>query len=191
MKGKPTISQGFRELIEETFGQKIEYTYQCIPLEASIYEKTGEHLGLTTLKRLLGFVDYNSLPRKSTLDILSRYAGFQDYDSLKKIHDIETATSAFTTIERVDSEDLDEGQKLTIRSRPDRVINLEYTGRDKYHVLNSQGSKLKTGDILTIRQIAKGFELIVTDVERDGESLGSYIAAQNGGITSIRKERRE
>lgn len=33
--------------------------------------------------------------------------------------------------------------------------------------------------------MAKGFELLVSDVIRDGRSLGQYHAAKDGGLTSL------
>ena len=174
-----------KDYIAEKFGEEIRYSYQCIALELSIYEETGEHLGLTTLKRIFGFAEYSNLPRKSTLDILSKYVGFKNYSEFKTKNPEGEINSDFTEVELIDCEKLGKGERIKLRYHPDRQLKLMNLGGDKFEVIAVSGGKLREGDTLTIHQIVKGFELVVSEVERDGKSLGSYVAARQGGIISI------
>ncbi len=48
-------------------------------LVEEIFNKTGENLSLTTLKRIWGKVDYQSQPSISTLNVLAQYLGFKHW----------------------------------------------------------------------------------------------------------------
>lgn len=189
MKEKRIIPKKLREKIEARFGDQLKYNYQCMSLEHSIYQATGEHLGLTTLKRIMGFASYPHHPRRSTLDILSKYAGYADFEEFLKDMETEEEVSSFEQVEKVEGGDIKEGESIKLMYHPDRVLTMKYLGEDRYEVTASQGSKLQKGDILRIRQIAVGFELLVSDVERDGRSLGTYIGARSGGVVTIKKRK--
>jgi len=57
-----------------------------IALSESIYQKTGEHISVTTLKRVFGKVEYAGLPFTHTLNILARFAGFTHWLEFKEAH---------------------------------------------------------------------------------------------------------
>ena len=174
--------------IEERFGTEISYSFQCIPLNRSIFEATGENLSLSTLKRLMGLVSNPHLPRRSTLDIIARYVGYSDFKDFERDVLGADLTSEFISIESIESDNLAPDTELILRYNPDRKLKLKYIGNGTFLVLISQNSKLNEGDILKISQLVRGFELYVGEVVRDGRSLGSYIGAKQGGIIELRKK---
>ncbi|MDE6418875.1 MAG: hypothetical protein K2K49_06680 [Duncaniella sp.] len=151
----------------------------------AIHEATGQTLGTTTLKRMLGFVNGPATSRPSSLDIIAQYLGYPDYDILSKALGDDCDISAFRVVENIDSADLEAGEQIQITYHPNRVLVLSYIGDNRYVVNESRGSKLTKGDILTIAGFYVGFELLVSDVERGGRHLGSYQAAKQGGLTSV------
>lgn len=185
MKDTMILRKDFREAIEKQFGEEIRYQYQCMALEDSIFSSTGDHLGLSTLKRIFGFVAYTSLPARSTMDILARYIGYSDYRHFEQENQPFAVTSGFETLKTVESVDLSPGQKIKLKFQPGRVMKLEYIGDERYRIEDINGGRLQKGDILKIRQIAQDFELLVNDVEREGKSLGSYVGARMGGVQKI------
>ena len=176
-----------KKKIEEKFGQPILYSRQCIALSEDIFEKTGELLSLVTLKSLLGFTSSEVMPRLSTLDIIAFYCGYNDYESLKGALMDSSLVSDFKFTEIIEAKNLGKGSQIILRYDHDRMIHLEYGGDFFFIVKETLNSKLPRGDKVKIQSFNKGFELIASEVIRDGVNLGSYIAAKQGGITSIER----
>lgn len=179
------INDKIRQMIMEKFNSPIIYPQQCEALAMSIKETTGETLGTTTLKRMLGFVDGPARSRLASLDIIARYLGYPDYNLLSKDLGEDTDISDFSFVDGIDSTDLETGERIRISYHPNRMLLLRCIGENKYEVIESQGSKLLTGDKLIISGFYVGFELLVSDVERGGIHLGSYQAAKQGGLTDV------
>lgn len=179
------LNQEIIRRIEEKFGKKLEYSCDCEALSEAIREETGQRIAVATLKRMTGFASQQCNPHLSTMDILARYVGYPNYKLLAKEINDDTEISDFAWVEELESKTLKEGTQLQITYDPGRVLVLTYLGNDTFIVNESYKSKLKQGDKVTISHFTKGFELLVSDVVRDGESLGPYQAAKAGGLTSI------
>lgn len=179
------INEKIREKILEKFNSPLQYPQQCEALALSIKEVTGQTLGTTTLKRMLGFVNGPASSRPSSLDIIAQYLGYPDYTMLTKDLGEGSEISDFRAVESVDSADLEPGEQIQITYSPNRLLVLSYIGDNTYVVNESQGSKLLKGDKLIIAGFYVGFELLVSDVERGGVHLGSYQGAKQGGLTSV------
>lgn len=179
------LNDKIRQKILEKFNAPIKYPQQCEALAMAIQEATGQTLGTTTLKRMLGFVSGAANPRPSSLDIIAQYLGYPDYNLLTKELGSDYDISDFRAVESIDSADLEIGEQIQITYHPNRVLVLTYIGENKYVVNESRGSKLLKGDKLIIAGFYVGFELLVSDVERGGQHLGSYQAAKQGGLTSV------
>jgi hypothetical protein len=54
-----------------------------IYLSEAIQEKTGDPLSVTTLKRILGKIQYQGLPYPNTLSLLARFCGFAHWEEFK------------------------------------------------------------------------------------------------------------
>lgn len=179
------INDKIRQMILEKFNAPLTYPQQCEALAMAIQEATGQTLGTTTLKRMLGFVNGPASPRPSSLDIIAQYVGYPDYNMLAKDLGEDVDISDFRVVESIDSADLEVGEQIQITYQPNRLLVLSYIGDNKYVVNESRGSKLLKGDKLIIAGFYVGFELLVSDVERGGSHLGSYQAAKQGGLTSV------
>lgn len=152
----------------------------------SIYDSTGEKLGVNTLKRLFGFKTEKVAPRLSTLNIIARFLGYTDYGALIKDIGEDADISLFTPIDCVEVKNLDAGAKLRLSYEPNREITLTYIGDFQFTVDDIHGSRnICTGDILTITQLAVGHRFVVTHVVRNGEDLGAYESAKFKGLDSV------
>ncbi len=183
------VSEKIRQMIRERFNSPIQYPQQCEALAMAIQEATGQTLGTTTLKRMLGFVNglvavHMALAALS-LDIIAQYLGYPDYNLLAKDLGEDAEISDFRAVESIDSADLLPGEQIQVTYHPNRLLTLSYIKENRYLVNESRGSKLLKGDILTIAGFYVGFELLISDVERDKKHLGSYQAAKQGGLTSV------
>ncbi len=179
------INEKVRQMILEKYNTPLQYPQQCEALSMAIYEATGETLSTTTLKRLFGFVKGPKSLRSSSLDIIANYLGYADYDLLLKEIGKNTDISDFSNVESNESVNIKVGTVVRISYQPNRVLILRYLGDNKYVVTEARGSKLQKDDVLMISGFYIGFELLISDVVRNGLHLGSYRAAKQGGLTGI------
>jgi len=178
MKFSPYIT----ELLQQKVKRELRLSSDCEYLALDIESVTGEHIGVNTLKRLLGFIDDEREPRPSTLDIIARYLDFENWDLLKCFDD--KSNSSFSAAEdEIRVSNLVNGQHIQISYLPDRQIELEYCGDEQFVVRESRNSKLQEGDELEISHIVKGYPLLVSHVRRDGADLGSFTAGKAQGIS--------
>lgn len=155
-------------------------------LNLRIKKATGRNVSVSTLKRIWGYVNYPHKPSNEILSILSAYAGYRDWHHFCNSEST-THSSDFLGKDIVKSTDLQEGVRLSIQWKPDRMCILEYQGRSEFKVIESQNSKLIEGDVFSCGVIAKGEPMICHDVRRGGELLAEgYVAGKTDGITSLR-----
>lgn len=184
---KFNLAPSVRAKIEEAYGKAVRYPADCEHLAANIAEITRESVGVTTLKRIFGFVNDVRSPRLATLDILARYAGYSDYDSMRVIL-LGEGDSGFEGNEDIRLSALQQGNIVRFEYLPDRMVRVRYLGDGKFEVEESVGSSLRRGDLLLIRGFAYGQPLTVDSVLREGRNLGRYIAGKTSGLTALEKE---
>lgn len=152
-----------------------------------ICQKTGELISLNTIKRLLGRVDDGKRqPRISTLNTLAHYLDRDSWPLL--LIELSNGSSAFCAIEgELLVQDMEAGQIVEITYLPDRKLQFLYLGDCLFEVIFSQNSKLQKGDTGQITAFIINFPLIVRNVERHGQLLGSsYTAGRISGLTSVK-----
>jgi len=177
MKFSPYVT----DLLKQKSNRDFRLPSDCDYLALDIESVTSEHIGVNTLKRLLGFIDDERDPRTSTLDVISRYLGFENWDVLKTFDD--RSNSSFESFsEEIRVNDLSIGQCIQISYLPDRLIEIEYVGANRFRVRNSLNSRLREDDQVTITHIIVGYPLLVSEVIRDGKSLGAFTAGKAQGI---------
>ena len=172
------------EMLKKEAGYDVTTSYGSAMLHKDIETKTGQRLGLNTVKRLVGLIDYNSEPRQDTLTIIAHFLKFNTWESV--IRYIQDNISGFDLKDAiVDLEKLPPGKKIKIKWEPDRSILLFHTKGEEYEVLESINSKLQKGDFLYLSQISEGFPLVVKKVMRNAINMGNYKAGIDTGIKSI------
>lgn len=168
-------------LLEQKARHELRISADCEYLAYDIESVTGAHIGVNTIKRLLGFVIDERQPRTTTLDIISRYLGFDNWETLR-IYDDNSNSSFQTTVDELRTTDLSVGQRVQVTYLPDRLLELEYVGNNQFRVLSSQNSKLHEDDEIIVTHIVKGYPLLVNEVIRDGMQLGSFTAGKAQGV---------
>lgn len=173
-----------KQIIIQQLNRTLESPADFEYLSEQIQKKTGEYLSPTTLKRVFGHIPYEGQLRPTTLSILARYAGYSGWqDYIDKQH----VESRFIAAQRVVSEELNKGQKLSIAWNPNRECLLEYLGEERFVVLHAQNSKIQIGDQFTAVQFIFGQPLTATDVVsvREPKQQDMYIAGAKTGLTKI------
>ena len=78
MKFSPYVT----DLLKQKSHKEFRTSGDCEFLSLDIESVTGEHIGVNTLKRLLGFINDEREARISTLDVIARYLGFENWEVL-------------------------------------------------------------------------------------------------------------
>ena len=151
-------------------------------LALDIETVTGEHVGVNTMKRLLGMIDDEREPRVSTLNIVARYLGYADWAELRLFDNGSNSDFGDDDEGVLVASSLSEGSRLSISYAPDRVVSLCHLRDDHFVVEHSANSKLKEGDEIVVTHFVKGYPLLVGEVVRNGRSLGRFVAGRERGI---------
>lgn len=174
------LSPIIRAMIEEKLGHDIRYPSDCEHLSHAIANATRQHVGVTTLKRLLGFVRGVSKPRMSTLDIIATYLGYRDYDELVASF----APSRKNMIERIDAGDIADGAQLRL-SFDSGYLWLTKTEGNLFSVERSSCRQLCVGDLVRINLFRLHYPLFVSDVICGGVSQGGSVVGKVSGIVRM------
>lgn len=177
-----------RSRVEEEFGKSVETHNSFILLVDSIETSLHEHLSESTLERMWGYSTREAEAVSiRTLDVLSRYVGYSSWKGfcadLKVSAQIESEEFSGDSII---SSKLKIGTRLRLGWLPNRLVDLEYQGDNRYVVLESQNSSIKPGDSFECIQIQVGRPLYLDRFRRAGsESETRYVAGERSGLTVV------
>lgn len=173
------------EQLKYKSGCDLRLATNCEYLSLDIENKTGIHIGATTLKRLVGFAKDERTPHATTLDAIAQYLGYAHWDELSIIED--NGNSGFDAPEEeIRSVDLQRGNSVEIAYLPDRRLVLQHLGDCRYRVAESVNSKLWKDDEVEIHHFVLHHPLLVINVRRAGKSLGQFTAGRISGLSSIK-----
>jgi len=155
-------------------------------LSTCIENVTKSRLGVNTLKRLLGRISDNThQSRPGTLNVIAQYLGSPNWPSL--LLTLSNGSSSFTSVEgELRTLDMKEGQVVEITYLPNRKLHFAYLGNEQFELVANENSKLCIGDICLISSFILRYPLIIRNVTRNGEELGSYSAARAGGLSTVK-----
>ena len=174
------------ELVEKQYGRKLSTTTDFESLSVIIEKTTGELLSSSTLKRLYGYVSLNTVPRKTTLDILSRFIGNRDYETFRiSLSNDPQFSSRFFSAKTVTTSELKAGDRLRIGWPANRIVTLNYLGDDLFEVDTSVNASLVKGDRFRQGSFMKCYPLDLSRILRDGHYTPAYVAGMNSGLNLI------
>ncbi|MDE6535968.1 MAG: hypothetical protein K2K82_08200 [Muribaculaceae bacterium] len=177
--------QLLKQAVERTFGRPLGAPTDFDALSAQILSSTGRTLGVSTLKRLWGYVTSSHTPSYSTLSILARYVGFHDWHSFcSHFHDLDD--SGFSKEGMIIAAELEIGATIRAEWNGDKVCSLRKIAQPaRFEVVEAKNIKLNPGDTMTIDTLSVGQKLIATDCLRAGRALGTYTGATKDGIIAL------
>ena len=174
------------ELVEKQYGRKLSTTTDFESLSVIIEKATGDLLSSSTLKRLYGYVSMNTVPRKTTLDILSRFIGNRDYETFRiSLSNDPQFSSRFFSAKTVTTSELKAGDRLRIGWPANRIVTLNYLGDDLFEVDTSVNASLVKGDRFRQVSFMKGYPLYLSRILRNGDYTPAYVAGMNSGLNLI------
>lgn len=174
------------ELVEKQYGRKLSTTTDFESLSVIIEKATGDLLSSSTLKRLYGYVSLNTVPRKTTLDILSRFIGNRDYETFRiSLSNDPQFSSRFFSAKTVTTSELKAGDRLRIGWPANRIVTLNYLGNDLFEVETSVNASLVKGDRFRQVSFMKGYPLYLSGILRNGDYTPAYVAGMNSGLNLL------
>lgn len=167
--------------LQEKSGCRLSSAADIERLAHDIESVTREHVGVNTVKRLLGYLPDEREPRTTTLDVIARYLGF---DTWKQLQEVEgKSNSAWgTSGNELLVAALPPGKTVAVTYKPDRRLLLRHDNGNLMTVVESANSKILAGDIIELATIIEGYPLIAEHVWRDGEHKGRFVAGKLQGI---------
>lgn len=177
------LDKNIIKLMEAKCGMRLNSSSACERLTLDIESKTGERLGFTTLKRLLGFTTEQAVPRQTTLEILARYLGFNSYQELEDTINNRGDSDFDCNAETVLSSRLPAETEINLSYFPNRRLKLKHINDDEFIVMESVNGSLQTGDKIFVDSFTSGFPMIAKDVIRNGKRFGRYVAGGKFGIS--------
>lgn len=177
-----------RNRVEETFGKPLETHNAFISLVGAIESAVREHLSESTLERMWGYStrETNAISLR-TLNVLSRYVGSSSWKGFRAdIKKTSPRESEEFEGESIMSSKLEVGTHIRLGWSPDRLIEIEYQGDNRYVILESQNSSLKPGDSFECIQYQAGRPLYLDRFRRaDSQKEARYVAGERSGLTIV------
>lgn len=171
--------------IEEVLNRRIVTPTDYQFLADVIKERCHQSLGLSTLKRIWGYIndagrDYK--PSRYTMCVLARFIGYRDIEDYLGSKGQPMVQSATYVGKTIDAMTIKPGTRLRITWSPNRVCLLNSLGNNSFEVLESINSKLLKSDIVTCMSMTQNAPLFFNRVIRAGEQPMTYIAGSRTGI---------
>ena len=110
-----------KKLLCEAVERQMNRASDFVFLQAYVFERTRENIGLNTLKRIWNYGNAPVVPRIFTLDVLSKAIGYRNFEDLKHFYGDEGADSSDKVFGKVvSSSDLRPGDRVTLCWDPGR-----------------------------------------------------------------------
>ncbi|MCM1491283.1 MAG: hypothetical protein NC095_10745 [Muribaculum sp.] len=155
----------------------------------TVKKKTGHTISLSSIKRLWGYVNYNSSPSQNILNILSRFNDFDDWDDYLRRYGSQgiDESSHFLNENMIESDSLNQGDILSIKWDKDKSCKILYIGNHRFKVLESSNIKLLPDDEFLMHSVTVGLPFFAAEIHRGSELITGYIGARTSGVKSISK----
>ncbi len=178
------------EKVEGRFNKRLATPkdFELLADEIEFASSPKAKISASTLRRIWGYDSYESNPTISKLDILALYAGYENFRRFAEyLKTDKTFTSGFLSTDFVESGELESGDHVLLGWNPNRVVELEYLGSNRYRVLSNRNSKLQEGDEFQSVSFIKGYPLYISHIEREGAKTSMYAAGVKDGLTLVRR----
>jgi hypothetical protein len=169
--------------LKERSGLLFDHSKDFGLLAEQIFQATGRTIGLTTLKRMLGYIDDARKTNEYTLNTIALYLGFESWSEYMKTKRINSEWGF--SDESMYTDSLALGTKVMVRylNREVTFVVSEYGGVKVMKVISAENSSLQVNDILFLHEVTVGEPLIAEKVIR-GTSVGNY--KTNGEVSIVK-----
>ena len=180
----------------ETLKRAVEEAVDMIPLHDRhfhtlrkvIFERTGQYISSTTLKRLWGYLNEPFNPRETTLSILAKTVGYDNWNLFQNRDLQEQSETKISSSPKLNEyinvlEDLNIRDRVLLFWHPRRECIVRYLGDMQFEVEEVKNTNLQPGDIFTTHMIMSGHPLYLSNLKREDMKPMAYICGKLlGGI---------
>ena len=178
-----------KNLLCEAVERQMNRASDFVFLQAYIFERTRENIGLNTLKRIWNYGNTPVTPRSFTLDTLAKSVGYRNFEDMKLFYGDEGADASDKILGKVvSSSELRPGDHVTLCWDPSRRCTVEYLGNNAYRVVSSERTKLKPGNTFQTAFFATGSPLILSNLVQDDSFAPLYEIGRKTGVTQLTVE---
>ena len=190
MKISPEKSLAIRVAVEKNFGEPVRTPGHFEMLAADIFKHTGRTIGISTLKRLWGYITDQTVTSFTTLSLLARYVGFIDWEAFDRALDnpvnLGDKDSDFTQGQIFNARRAPVGTTIVAQWDVAKSITVRKSSDPaRFEVISSHNVKLQPGDSVTIETLAIGRPIQAVDCRRGSAMMGNYTGARHSGLKSI------
>ena len=156
-------------------------------LKYLIKERNGDHLSVTTLKRIWGYVEGYQGIREDSLNILSRFLGYPDWKTYvaDRCGDKKKRSSHYIITNALLVEDIETNEMLEIFWEPKRRLLLKCLGNGQFETIEAENSKITAGDTFRCERFIIGEPLYINNLIHNGEEPKLFVAGKTGGLTKV------
>lgn len=177
-------------LVETKLGRPLTAPVDFSLLSLEIEKTLNETISISTIKRLVGYVNDEHMPSVTTLNLLARYVGYKNWAALQ-IHLDDTASGSLNE-NIVQSSNLTVGDELEMEWLPDRYCQVKFMGNNQFEVIDVKGSKhLQAGDTFETLVLCLGQPVMATNHMHGDEQRPIYIIGRRHGLSALRKISKE
>lgn len=173
--------------LEEMTGIKMQTPKDFDRLRVVIFNRTGELLSSTTLKRIWGYINEPLETRTSTLSILANALGYQDWETFEKSlgnPDEETPSTPVLGRKLSVMSELKAGDIVKLTWHPGRKCLVRYLGDGEFEVEESEKTRLQPGDTFFCHIVIAGHPLYLSELKQGGKEPTGYVCGRgSGGIS--------
>lgn len=159
-------------------------------LANDIFSHTHRTIGVSTLKRIFGYVQSAYGTSFSTLSHLSSYLGYTDWEkfcSQIDKNDVCPPTSGFNSNSLLLSSALPLSSLILLEWAGGKKCKLRKIKEpDLFRIEETENIKLCPLDTGRIESLSLNMPLIIIECQRGEEKLGTYTGATKGGINTIK-----
>ena len=176
-----------KDAIEQSVMRKMTHASDFNFLYEEIQKRIGETIGVTTLKRLWGYVDSYRSTRDSTLDVLCRFVGYPDWQTFvaECCGEEDRLTSHRVITSTIAAAEIAKDESVWIEWNPGRKVRLVGEGDGWFTVAEAENSKVKAGDRFHCDRFTIGQPLYVDSLCHEGQTVGLFVMGKRGGLTKV------
>lgn len=184
---KEQYLDALKRLLCEAAGCESTHSADFMVMMAYVRNRTKQSIGINTLKRFYNYGGESAMPRSETLNVLAQSLGYRHFSDFCEHYqtDGNAGSSDVVLGTHISSKDLQLGQNIRLRWNPGRECLIEYLGNDTFRVVESQQTKLSTGDTFQASFFALGHTALLANLIHGDSSFPLYEIGKQGGLTLV------
>lgn len=179
--------KSLKHLVEDSVGFQLRTSHDFEQLHDHMQQRIAEAVGVSTLKRIWGYIDgYNSV-RPSTLDVICRFVGYPDWNTFVADYcgEEDRQTSHRIITSTLASSDIATGSLVALEWNPNRRLVIKHLKNGYYEVVEAHNTKLSVNDSFQCDRFLLGHPLYVNTCVHAGQSPTSFVMGKQGGLTKV------